>query len=150
MCWRSRYFEGDAYRSLFKEYFRAGARWTSAPRPATDRRALRLRLPGADPDAGEPMRYTVDEFEPVFDAADFVRCGRDLFVTRSNVTNLMGIEWLRRHLGQGFRIHEMQSLCRAADAHRLDLHAARARQGAGQPGLFDVERLPAVLKSGTC
>ncbi|CAA7612258.1 hypothetical protein MCP1_100016 [Candidatus Terasakiella magnetica] len=30
MCWRSRYFEGDAYRSLFKEYFRAGVRWSSA------------------------------------------------------------------------------------------------------------------------
>ena len=26
MCWRSRYFEGDAYRALFKEYFMAGAR----------------------------------------------------------------------------------------------------------------------------
>ena len=35
--------------------------------------------------------------KPVFDAADFFRCGRDIFVTRSNVTNLMGIEWLRRH-----------------------------------------------------
>ena len=33
MCWRTRYFEGDAYRTLFKEYFKAGARWTSAPRP---------------------------------------------------------------------------------------------------------------------
>jgi glycine amidinotransferase len=51
------------------------------------------------------MRYTITEFEPVFDAADFVRCGRDLFVTKSNVTNSLGIEWLRRHLGGGFRIH---------------------------------------------
>jgi hypothetical protein len=33
MCWRSRYFEAIAYRSLFKEYFHAGARWTSAARP---------------------------------------------------------------------------------------------------------------------
>lgn len=33
MAWRSRYFEGDAYRRLFKDYFRRGARWTSAPRP---------------------------------------------------------------------------------------------------------------------
>ncbi len=30
MCWRSRYFEGDAYRSLFKEYFRAAP---AGPRP---------------------------------------------------------------------------------------------------------------------
>ncbi|HYZ41340.1 MAG TPA: hypothetical protein VE687_12055, partial [Stellaceae bacterium] len=32
-CWRARYFEGDAYRKLFKEYFAGGARWTAAPRP---------------------------------------------------------------------------------------------------------------------
>ena len=32
-CWRSRQFEGDAYRNLFKEYFHGGARWTAAPRP---------------------------------------------------------------------------------------------------------------------
>src|SRR5260370_3442651 len=32
-CWRSRHFEGDAYRTLFKEYFANGARWTAAPRP---------------------------------------------------------------------------------------------------------------------
>ena len=87
-----------------------GARWTSAPRPQ-----LTDDLYDYDyrrrPEAGEPMRYTVNEFEPVFDAADFVRCGRDLFVTRSNVTNLMGIEWLRRHLGPGFRIHEIESRC---------------------------------------
>ena len=85
MCWRSRYFEGDAYRSLFKEYFLSGARWTSAPRPQ-----LTDELFDYDfrvPEPGEPLRYTVNEFEPVFDAADFVRCGRDLFVIRSNVTN---------------------------------------------------------------
>ena len=29
------------------------------------------------------MRYILTESEPVFDAADFVRAGRDLFVTRS-------------------------------------------------------------------
>jgi glycine amidinotransferase len=44
------------------------------------------------PEKGEPMRYILTEFEPVFDAADFFRCSRDLFVTRSNVTNASGIE----------------------------------------------------------
>ena len=33
MCWRSRYFEFLAYRSLVKEYFAKGARWTCAPKP---------------------------------------------------------------------------------------------------------------------
>ncbi|MCP5104250.1 MAG: amidinotransferase, partial [bacterium] len=30
MCWRSRYYEADAYRQLIKEYFKKGARWTAA------------------------------------------------------------------------------------------------------------------------
>jgi len=145
MCWRSRYFEGDAYRSLFKEYFKAGARWTSAPRPElTDELYdYKYRAPGA----GEPMRYTVSEFEPVFDAADFVRCGRDLFVTRSNVTNLMGIEWLRRHLGENFRIHEVPSLCRQPmhiDSTFMPLAPGKVLVN---PDYCDVERLPAVLKT---
>jgi len=108
--WPCRYFEAFAYRTLFTEYFRQGARWTAAPKPQlTDR----LFEPGYQPpDPGEPMRYVINEFEPVFDAADFVRCGRDLFVLRSNVTNGLGVEWLRRHLGETYSIHEIESRCR--------------------------------------
>jgi selenocysteine lyase/cysteine desulfurase len=34
MAWRSRYHEPLAFRALIKEYFRRGARWTAAPKPA--------------------------------------------------------------------------------------------------------------------
>jgi glycine amidinotransferase len=145
MCWRSRYHEGEAYRALFKEYFRAGARWSSAPRPQLTDELYdeNFRLPGP----GEPMRYTITEFEPVFDAADFVRCGRDLFVTKSNVTNAMGIEWLRRHLGEGFRIHEIPSLCRQPmhiDSTFMPLAPGKVLVN---PDYCDIENLPPVLKS---
>ena len=33
MAWRSRFFEYRAYRELMKEYFTAGAKWTTAPKP---------------------------------------------------------------------------------------------------------------------
>ena len=33
MAWRSRFFEYRAYRPLMKEYFRKGAKWTTAPKP---------------------------------------------------------------------------------------------------------------------
>lgn len=33
MAWRSRFFEYRAYRSLMKEYFLKGAKWTTAPKP---------------------------------------------------------------------------------------------------------------------
>jgi glycine amidinotransferase len=145
MCWRSRYFEGDAYRSLFKEYFMSGARWTSAPRPqlTDDLFDYDFRVP----EPGEPLRYTVNEFEPVFDAADFVRCGRDLFVIRSNVTNQLGIEWLRRHLGSGFRIHEIESRCRQPmhiDSSFMPLAPGKVLIN---PDYVDTERLPPLFKT---
>ncbi|WP_326706054.1 MULTISPECIES: amidinotransferase [Streptomyces] len=145
MAWPCRYFETHSYRRILKDYFRRGARWTAAPKPQlTDELFEKdFRTPGAD----EPMRYILTEFEPVFDAADFVRAGRDLFVTRSNVTNGMGIEWLRRHLGPGYRIHEIESRCRTPmhiDTTFLVLAPGKALVN---PDYIDVDRLPAVLDS---
>ncbi|MFJ9884592.1 amidinotransferase [Streptomyces sp. NPDC091287] len=145
MAWPCRYFETHSYRALLKDYFRRGARWTAAPKPQlTD--ALYdpdYRPPGP----GEPMRYLLTEFEPVFDAADFVRAGRDLFVTRSNVTNRMGIEWVRRHLGPDYRVHEIESRCRTPmhiDTTFLVLAPGKALIN---PEYVDVDRLPDVLSS---
>lgn len=144
MCWRSRYFEGEAYKSLFREYFEAGARWSAAPRPS-----LKDELFNYDytiPEYGEKLRYTVNEHEPVFDAADFVRCGRDLFVTQSNVTNLAGIKWLQRHLGEEYRIHIIESRCRQPmhiDSSFMPLAPGKVLVN---PEYVDVERLPPILK----
>jgi len=109
MAWRCRYVEGLAYRRLFSEYHDAGARWTQAPRPrlADDLFDANYKLP----DKGPPEKYVINESEAVFDAADFVRCGRDIFVLRSHVTNLRGIAWLQRHLGDQYQIHQVPSTC---------------------------------------
>ncbi|MDH6224075.1 MULTISPECIES: amidinotransferase [Streptomyces] len=145
MAWPSRYFETHGYRPLLKDYFRRGARWTAAPRPQlTDElydREFRIPRPG------EPMRYILTEFEPVFDAADFVRAGRDLFVTRSNVTNLSGIEWLRRHLGPGYRIHEIESRCRTPMHIDTTFMVLAPGKALVNPEYIDVGRLPDVLRS---
>lgn len=39
---------------------------------------------------------------------DITRCGRDIFVQKSLVTNDVGIEWLTRELGDKFRVHKMR------------------------------------------
>lgn len=112
MAWRSRFFEYRAYRSLMKDYFYQGAKWTAAPKPtmadalydaeyvsksATERHAL----------TETGLQYVTTEFEPCFDAADIMRCGRDLFMQRSQVTNRLGIRWLREQVGDRFRVHEL-------------------------------------------
>jgi len=89
MAWRSRYFEIHAYRSLFKEYFAQGVRWTFAPKPQLLDALYDYGF--KPPEKDKPIRYVINEFEPFFDAADFSRCGQDIFVTKSNVTNSVGI-----------------------------------------------------------
>jgi glycine amidinotransferase len=144
MSWPCRYFETHSYRRLIKEYFRGGARWTAAPKPQ-----LTDELFDPDfslPEKGEPLRYILTEFEPVFDAADFVRCGRDLFFIRSNVTNKMGVEWLRRHLGPDYRLHEIESRCpnpMHIDTTLLPLAPGKLLIN---PDYIDIDRLPPMLK----
>src|SRR3989338_516337 len=106
MAWRSRYFEIVAYRSLLKDYFEKGAKWSAGPKPLLSDRLYNYDY-CKDPNQ-DKLEYAITEHEPVFDAADFLRCGKDVFVQQSNVTNRLGIEWLQRHLGSTYRIHTLQ------------------------------------------
>lgn len=101
MAWRSRFFEYRPYRTLIKEYFHQGAKWTAAPKPFM---SDELYVPESEYEVKEGS-FVTTEFEPVFDAAEFTRIGRDIFVQRSQVTNQFGIEWMRRHLGDDYKIH---------------------------------------------
>ncbi|MGH3911800.1 MAG: amidinotransferase [Pseudonocardiaceae bacterium] len=113
LSWRCRQHEVDAYRPLIKSYFRQGAGWLQAPRPH-----LTDELFSADPqlDSGD---YAITEFEPVFDAADFVRFGQDIVVQKSHVTNDFGIDWLQRALGSTYRIHRVA----VNDPHAMHIDA---------------------------
>ncbi len=145
MAWRSRFFESYAYRPLFKEYFSQGARWTSAPKPElTDDLFDPSYRP---PEEGQSMRYLLTEFEPVFDAADFMRCGQDIFAMRSNVTNLSGIKWLERHLADTYRIHVLDFRCRKPmhiDSSFMPLAPGKLLVN---PDYLDVAKLPPMFKS---
>ena len=113
MADRNRYFESFAYRSLFKEYFIAGAKWTSAPKPQLTDDLFHLDFKPSEY-GDEDIRFVITEFEPTFDAADFVRCGKDIFGQKSHVTNELGIQWLQRHLGDSYKVHTIQSKSPAA------------------------------------
>lgn len=114
MSWRCRQHEVDAYRPLIKSYFQRGARWLPAPRPQLTG-DLFARANGSDGGSG----YAVTEFEPVFDAADFLRFGEDLVVQESHVTNEFGIRWLEHAVGEGFRVHRLE----VNDPHAMHIDA---------------------------
>lgn len=145
MADRGRYFESWAYRSLLKEYLKAGAKWSAAPKPQ-----LLDALYDPDykiPKPGEEMRFVITEFEPTFDAADFVRLGRDIFVQKSHVTNSLGIEWVQRHLGDEYRVHVIESRC--PQALHIDTTLVPLAPGKVliNPVNLDVNNLPDYFKS---
>ncbi|NXY28795.1 GATM protein, partial [Pomatorhinus ruficollis] len=109
MAWRARFFEYRAYRRLIKDYFNSGAKWTTAPKPTMADELYDQNYPIHSVEDRHKLaaqgKFVTTEFEPCFDAADFIRAGRDIFVQRSQVTNYMGIEWMRRHLAPDYRVH---------------------------------------------
>jgi glycine amidinotransferase len=114
MSFRSRYFEHLCYRPLLQRYFEddRGMRHEVAPRPRLTDRSFRAGY--LDEEIGREQRmvwvddrhYVTTEEEPLFDAADIMRCGRDLFVQHGFTTNLKGIDWLQRHF-PNLRVHPM-------------------------------------------
>lgn len=139
LAWRSRYCEVFGYRALLKEYFQAGARWSSGPKPELCDALYDDAWEEGKP--GEPARLVINEFEPTFDAADFTRCGRDIIAQKSNVTNDFGIDWLQRHIGPEYRIHVLEF----DDPHPMHIDATLVPMAPGKL-LINPERVREVPK----
>ncbi len=131
MSQRSRWFEYLAYRPLLQRYFGEDPefRWEAAPKPRLTDASYVGGVEFWDyaeslPEAEQIERFTkrrqwnLTEEEPLFDAADVGRFGKDLFVQRSTVTNAAGIDWLQRHFPE-HRIHEVLFL----EAHPMHIDA---------------------------
>ena len=111
MSFRCRYFEYLAYHDLMQKYFDedSGFRWEQAPRPRLSDASYksgyfdeitvseRLRRTAA-------LDFVTNENEPLFDAADVCRMGKDLFCQHGLTTNRRGIQWLKRHFPD-HRVH---------------------------------------------
>jgi len=108
MAWRSRYFESFAFRPLMNEYFDKGARWLVAPKSTMTDGFYDAAYNPDEPIKDGKKQFVISEKEIAFDAADFVRFGKDVLVQKSNVTNAKGIEWVRRQVAPDFRVHEVE------------------------------------------
>ncbi len=115
MSYRARWFEYLAYRPLLKRYFEADPRMrhSAAPRPRLTSASYKpdyFATSIADFDQiiskADALDFVTTEEEPLFDAADVARCGRDLFVQHGFTTNLKGVDWLRRHFPD-HRVHRV-------------------------------------------
>lgn len=101
MVLRSRYFEPNAYKSILIDYFKSGARWISGPKPAlSDSLYDTVAEPGS----------RLKNLEPVFDAANIIRIGRDILYLISDSGNELGADWLESVLGPDYTVHRCRGL----------------------------------------
>jgi glycine amidinotransferase len=146
MSYRCRWFEYLCYRPLLQKYYDEdpNMRHEAAPKP---------RLTDADyhpdylsEDIGIAKRlewtaakhFVTTEEEPLFDAADVLRFGKDLVVQHGFTTNLKGIDWIRRH----FPDHRVHAVNFPGDPYPIHIDATFTPL---RPGLIinnPVRRLP--------
>jgi glycine amidinotransferase len=119
MTIRSRWYEYLVYRPLLEQYFKEDPNflWEAAPKPRlTDEsyesdywQNFLFEWDDEEKDKRTlERRWWLTEKEPLFDAADIIRFGKDIFVQASGVTNALGISWLKRHFEpRGIRVHEV-------------------------------------------
>ncbi len=111
MMMRCRYFEYLAYHPLMLKYFEEDPffRWEQAPRPRLSDASYQLDYfnnitPEILLQKSRDLDFVTSEHEPLFDAADILRLGQDLFVQHGLTSNRKAGDWLQRHFPD-HRIH---------------------------------------------
>ncbi|HEY4025564.1 MAG TPA: inosamine-phosphate amidinotransferase 1 [Candidatus Dormibacteraeota bacterium] len=137
MVLRSRYYEPFAYRDILLEYFESGANWISAPKPRLLDQTYNVR-----PGSGSLL----NNCEPVFDAANILRVGRDILYLLSCSGNLLGCQWLQRVLGDGYRVHPVSGVY---EGTHLDTTIAVIRPGLVliNPERVREDQVPSIFRS---
>lgn len=94
---RARYFETRAYHNIMLEAIEDGVEWIAAPKPILRDESYTFE------DLSKP---TLNNLEPLFDAPNVVRLGRDILFQISNSGNKKGFQWLKNVLEpRGYRLH---------------------------------------------
>ncbi|MDQ8039576.1 MAG: hypothetical protein REH83_04130 [Rickettsiella sp.] len=76
-----------------------GSQWISAPKP---------RLLDSSYNHSRSEQSILNNYEPIFDAANVLRAGKDIFYLVSDSGNELGGQWLQSNLGSNYNVH----LCR--------------------------------------
>jgi len=136
---RARYFELFGLKALFTQYMINGSSWISAPKPRLADELYRR---------GDDGLITLGEHEPVFDAANILRCGRDLFFQVSSSGNELGRIWLENTLRAygDFQIHPLRDVYQLT---HIDSTISLLRPGLVllNPERVSEENLPACFRS---
>lgn len=100
---RARYFETRAYHDIMLEAVKDGVEWIAAPKPILKDDSYQF--------ADIKGKSSLNNNEPIFDAPNCVRLGRDILFQISNTGNHLGLQWLRNVLEhRGYRVHAAEHI----------------------------------------
>ncbi len=102
MTLRARQFETLSYKPILLDYLKSGAQWFSAPKPQLVDETYTV------PEAC--WELAIRELEPLFDAANTLRIGRDILYLVSDTGNRLGAQWLQSVLGSEYRVHAYDNI----------------------------------------
>lgn len=101
MTLRARQYETNSFKPILRDYLASGSKWLAAPRPL---------LLDEDYFTDEDRELAISESDPVFDAANILRIGRDILYLVSDSGNRLGARWLQIVLGDDYRVHPVSGL----------------------------------------
>jgi N-dimethylarginine dimethylaminohydrolase len=96
---------------------------------------------------GDPNKLALYENDPIFDAANILRCNDDLFYLVSNTGNKKGAEYLQEIVGDKKKVHTIENVYSYV---HLDSTIALLREGLmllNPSRIKSVEQLPEVLRN---
>jgi glycine amidinotransferase len=139
MADRGRYFEAFPYRTIMDELSSSGAKWIAAPKPMLKKSFYNnFQKPHNE--------FSINNTELTFDAADFIRCGKNIIGQLSQVTNKKGVNWLKSILGKDYNIELIKSECK--QALHIDTTLTALKEGVLliNPQFIAIEDLPSCFK----
>jgi scyllo-inosamine-4-phosphate amidinotransferase 1 len=99
---RSRLFETRAYHNIMLSAVQDGTEWIAAPKP---------RLLDDSYQFSDLSKPSLNNLEPIFDAPNCIRLGRDILFQISNTGNWLGFQWLKNVLEpKGYRLHAAEHI----------------------------------------
>lgn len=136
---RSRYFETMSYKKILLDYLKSGATWLAAPKPRLTIESYHFN------DQKNKKKSAINNNEPIFDAANILRAGEDIFYLVSDSGNELGCHWLQTTLTEKYRVHACRHLY---SSMHIDTTLALLRPGLAliNPTRVNEKNLPAPLK----
>jgi len=95
MSVRARQHEATCYREVKRKAILSGVKWIAAPAPD-------LYL---SENIAADGKFSLTNREPIFDAANIARFGRNLLYLVSSSANRRGADWLQSVLGNDYEVH---------------------------------------------